>query len=100
MSKEHHSQPPDWAEPVWHLYVVECENRGGLQTALKEARILTGVHYPIPLHQQPCYSDEVAISLPVTEHKAGRILSLPMFPELRPEQIERVSDAIAAFQQP
>jgi dTDP-4-amino-4,6-dideoxygalactose transaminase len=88
---------PDWAEPIWHLYVVESENRKALQEALRSAAIETGIHYPVPLHRQPCYSALASSPLPVTEHKAGRILSLPMFAELTTPQMERVAAAVAAF---
>lgn len=87
-----------WAEPIWHLYVIEVPNREGLQKALKAEQIETGVHYPIPLHRQPCYQDFQSVSLPVTEYKVGAILSLPMFAELKSEQIERVVEAIIRFQ--
>lgn len=85
---------------VFHLYVIEVEHRDRVATALRERGIATGIHYPIPIHLQPAYAD-LAIprgSFPRTERSAGRVLSLPMFPELTEEQIELVTDALASLQ--
>ncbi len=85
---------PD-AEPVWHLYVVRVSNRDEFQTRLKELGIATGVHYPLPLHQQPAYA-HLGIpegAYPVSEKLAGEIVSLPMFAELTPEQVEFVTQS-------
>jgi len=87
---------PSWAEPIWHLYVVECGDRRALQETLRSASIDTGIHYPVPLHRQRCYSSIPSGALPVTDRKAERILSLPMFPELTSRQIERVAEVVAA----
>ncbi len=81
---------------VYHLYVVEMENRAGVQRVLKERGIATGIHYPVPIHLQPAYAD---LNLgrgafPRTERAAERILSLPMFPELTEAQIDLVVGAI------
>jgi dTDP-4-amino-4,6-dideoxygalactose transaminase len=63
---------------------------------LKDKGIEAGIHYPIPVHRQPVYLKlgYGDVSLPITEKAATEILSLPMYPELRPEQIEYVADAI------
>lgn len=91
-------ETPEWAEPIWHLYVIEIPDRTGLQKALKAQQIDSGIHYPIPLHKQPCYPEYQNFSLPVTEYKAATILSLPMFPELTSAQIDQVVEALATFQ--
>jgi dTDP-4-amino-4,6-dideoxygalactose transaminase len=85
------------AEPVWHLFVVRVSDRAGLQTALKQDGIATGVHYPVPLQQQPAYEDFgiARDSLPVTELVAGRVVSLPMYPELSSAQLETIVNAIS-----
>lgn len=85
------------AEPVWHLFVVRVSDRAGLQAALKQEGIATGVHYPVPLHRQPAYEDlgVPRESLPVTELVAGRVVSLPMYPELTPAQMETIVNAIS-----
>jgi dTDP-4-amino-4,6-dideoxygalactose transaminase len=86
-------------EHVWHLYVVETDNRADLQGYLKERGISTGIHYPIPVHLQPAYADlgYRSGSFPVTEAAAPRILSLPMFPELQADAARRVVDAMRVF---
>jgi len=87
---------PDYAESVYHLYVVRSRGRGELQGHLREAGISTGIHYPAPIHLQPAYQDlgYERGSFPVTEEYAGQILSLPMYPELASGSIARVADAI------
>ncbi len=83
---------------VYHLYVIEVENRTHVQEVLSGRGIATGIHYPIPIHLQPAYADLQlgAGSFPRTESSAKRILSLPLFPELTEEQIDRVVGAIEA----
>lgn len=86
--------PSNRAEPVYHLYVVECSNREEVQSSLAAAGIDTGVHYPVPLHQQPSFAPDCAgLSLPVTERIAGRILSLPICADLSDAEQDRVIDA-------
>jgi len=83
---------------VYHLYVIEVENRAQLQAQLGERGIATGIHYPIPIHLQPAYAD-LGLgrgSYERAEHGADRVLSLPMFPELTPEQIDAVVNALAS----
>jgi dTDP-4-amino-4,6-dideoxygalactose transaminase len=83
---------------VYHLYVIEVENRDEVQASLAQRGIATGIHYPIPIHLQPAYAD-LGLgpgSFERAERSAPRLLSLPMFPELSGEQIDRVVDALAA----
>jgi dTDP-4-amino-4,6-dideoxygalactose transaminase len=89
----------DYAEPVWHLYVIEVDDRDELQTYLGERGIGTGIHYPIPIHLQPAYRDLGYLrgDFPIAEQAAGRILSLPMYPELQQTAVEEVAGAVAAF---
>jgi dTDP-4-amino-4,6-dideoxygalactose transaminase len=87
----------EWATPVYHLYVVEADSRDALRVALDKSGIGTGVHYPLPSHLQPACADLGlgAGALPVTETLAGRIVSLPMYPELPIEQVERVAQTVS-----
>lgn len=86
-----------YAEAVWHLFVIRVPERERLQSLLKEDGIATGVHYPVPLHLQPAYDHRCgSVKLPATERAAREVLSLPMYPELRPEQIEVVCNAVTA----
>jgi dTDP-4-amino-4,6-dideoxygalactose transaminase len=83
---------------VYHLYVVKVADRDRVRETLAERRIESGIHYPVPIHLQPAYADlgYRAGTFPRTEASAARILSLPMFPEITPAQIERVVDALGA----
>ncbi|MGD1018512.1 MAG: DegT/DnrJ/EryC1/StrS family aminotransferase [Verrucomicrobiia bacterium] len=89
--------PPD-SEPVWHCYVIECDNRDRVRAALNDAGIDTSVNYPLPLHLQPVYRSlgYHRGNLPVAERLCERCLSLPMYPELTHEQIDAVVHALRA----
>jgi dTDP-3-amino-3,4,6-trideoxy-alpha-D-glucose transaminase len=84
------------AEHVFHLYVVQLENRELVQAHLRAQGIGTGIHYPIPIHlQEACtHLGYRRGQFPVTEAAAQRILSLPMFAELTEEQIELVTTSL------
>jgi dTDP-4-amino-4,6-dideoxygalactose transaminase len=90
---------PSWSRPVHHLYVVRVSDRDGLQKHLADARIDTGIHYPIPLHLQKAYE---ALGFkkgdfPVTEKAASEILSLPMYPHLQAAAQSHVVRKIQEF---
>ncbi|MCD6386003.1 DegT/DnrJ/EryC1/StrS family aminotransferase [Candidatus Sumerlaeota bacterium] len=92
--------PAEKFHHVYHLYVIQCDNRDELQKALESEGIATGIHYPIPLHLQPCFQDLPGAGkghFPVTEKIASRILSLPMFPELTDTQQDRIAETIRKF---
>jgi dTDP-4-amino-4,6-dideoxygalactose transaminase len=84
---------------VFHLYVVRSLRRDALQRYLGEHEVQTGIHYPIPVHLLPAYADlgYVAGDFPITERVASEILSLPMYPELRPEEQARVAELVKEF---
>ena len=88
-----------YAEPVYHLYVIRVANRDGLQTHLRSQDIDAGIHYPVPIHLQPAYSDlgYRRGSFPVAERCADQILSLPMYPELPESHCERVAQAVVRW---
>ena len=85
---------------VWHQYVIRCTdgNRDAIADGLRERGVQTLVHYPVPIHRQPAYAARgLAVgALPETERAAREVLSLPMFPQLVPETLDRVRDALAA----
>ncbi|MFZ2491599.1 MAG: DegT/DnrJ/EryC1/StrS family aminotransferase [Thermoanaerobaculia bacterium] len=83
-------------EPVYHLYVIESESRDQLQQHLTGKGVNTLVHYPVPVHRQPAYATPA--NLPHTDRAAERVLSLPMYPELPPEDVDTVIRAVAEFQ--
>jgi dTDP-4-amino-4,6-dideoxygalactose transaminase len=89
---------PYWSRPVWHLYVVRVADRDRIQQELSAVGIGSGIHYPIPIHLMPAYA-HLGFShgdFPLTEQAASEVLSLPMHPELSPEQQRRV---VAALEQ-
>ena len=90
---------PDWAEPVWHLFVIRSRRRDDLAQYLAERGIETLIHYPIPPHLQRAYADThiQRESLPVAEQLAAEILSLPIGPHLTTENIDQVVDAVDSF---
>ena len=81
-----------------HLAVLETDDRDALRAHLEAAYVRTEVHYPVPDHRQPAFARSAGdASLPVTEALTTRVLSVPVFPELRDEEISRVGEALAAF---
>ncbi len=83
---------PETSRAVYHLYVVRVQDRVGLQKHLADVKIDSGIHYPVPLHQQKAYAHlgYKTGDFPVTEKIAPEIVSLPMFPQLTSEQQARV----------
>jgi dTDP-4-amino-4,6-dideoxygalactose transaminase len=91
--------PQAGAESVWHLFVIESGQRDALQTHLASQGVQTVIHYPIPPHRQGCYKGtHGALSLPLAEQLAQRVLSLPMFPGLSDDEQHHVANAIRTFQ--
>jgi len=81
---------------VYHVYAIRSRDRTMLQESLAAQGIQTGLHYPIPVHLQPAYADlgYRRGDFPVSELAAQQVLSLPMYPELTPAQIDTVTEAI------
>ena len=81
---------------VYHVYAIELADRDDVQKALHTAGVSTSIHYPVPVHLQKAYSclGYRRGDLPVTENLAGRLLSVPIYPELRQEQIAEVVSAL------
>ena len=90
---------PEWSRSVYHLYVIRVQDREGLQKHLAEAKISTGIHYPVALHLQHAYKQlgYKQGDFPVAEKVASEILSLPMYPQLEPRDQTRVVQAILEF---
>ncbi len=87
---------------VFHLYVIQTDHRDALQAFLQEQQITCGLHYPVPLHQQPCFAPWLPnppAPLPHAEALAQRGLSLPLFPGITVQQQEQVAIAIGQFYQ-
>jgi dTDP-4-amino-4,6-dideoxygalactose transaminase len=97
---EHLAVPPaaEYGVHVYHLYVVRVPERDRILQALAQRGIACGIHYPKPVHLQGAYrSLGLGLgSFPVAERCAGEFLSLPMFPELTPTQVETVARELKA----
>ena len=78
---------------VYHLAVARVPDRARVQRQLTAMGIQTGIHYPVPCHRQPAYLRFAAGPLPVSETACAEVLSLPMFPHLRDDQVTRVCEA-------
>ena len=79
---------------VWHLFVVKTKNRDSLQKYLKDNKIQTLIHYPIPPHKQQAYKELANYSLPITEDIHKKVLSLPMGPTLTKNELEYIVEVI------
>ena len=88
---------PDWAEPVWHLYVARSPERDALQKRLTELGVGTLIHYPIPPHMQPAYSDLGLLpeTLPLARELSAEVLSLPMGPHITETGIGSILNSIS-----
>lgn len=89
------------AQHVYHQYVVRSSNRDAFREHLRRNRIQTAVHYPQPIHAQPAYRDRLPIyggCLSHTEKACNEIVSLPCFPELTDQEVEKVAKCILTFQ--
>ncbi len=86
-------------EHVYHLYVIQTDQREALMDFLNERSIQTLIHYPVPAHRQDAYNylNYQKGSLPATEHAVERILSLPMYPGLTDDQVDFVIESICEF---
>lgn len=94
-----HPEQREGCEAVFHLYAVRSRERDALREHLTRAGIGTGIHYPVPCHAQPALRDRPHRCGPmkVTEEACAELLSLPIYPELRDEQIELVAGCVRDF---
>lgn len=88
---------PDYAEPVWHLYVIRSRAREALKEYLQQQGVATVIHYPIPPHMQDCYREFGGLDLPLSEVLAQEVLSLPMSPCVGASQVNVVVSAVNSF---
>ena len=91
---------PAGSDHVFHQYTIRVARRDALQQFLAERKIGSTVYYPVPLHHQPLYSPlgHKSGDFPESERAAQEALSLPLYPELKSDQVARVASAIAEFQ--
>jgi len=85
-------QVPEWAEPVWHLFVVRHAQRDAFAQRLADAGVGTLIHYPLPPHRQAAYAEAgfAAEAFPLASRMADEVLSLPIGPHLPPTSIEPI----------
>lgn len=90
---------PEWADSVYHLFVVTADQRDGLMKHLNAQNIFPGLHYPVPCHLQKAYAhlSYKKGDCPNAEYLAEHCLSLPVFAELKSEELNRVVDALNQF---
>ncbi|MFS2190301.1 DegT/DnrJ/EryC1/StrS family aminotransferase [Mucilaginibacter sp. Mucisp84] len=82
---------------VWHLFVVRTDTRGHLQQYLTDKGIQTVIHYPIPPHQQEAYKEWNHLSYPLSEMIHREVLSLPLSPVLKPEEVDYIIESINEY---
>uniref|UniRef100_UPI0026140F59 DegT/DnrJ/EryC1/StrS family aminotransferase n=1 Tax=Clostridium sp. TaxID=1506 RepID=UPI0026140F59 len=82
----------DYNEHVYHMYILQSENREEVLEKLKKAGIATGVYYPVPLHLQKVYKSlgYKEGDMPVSEYLSHRTFAIPVYPELRKEQVDYI----------
>ena len=90
---------PEWSEPVWHLYIVQHQQRDALQKALSNDDIGTLIHYPTAPHLQKAYAQAgwAQCAFPLAEQLAGRVLSLPIGPNIASAEVDMVIQSCRKF---
>jgi dTDP-4-amino-4,6-dideoxygalactose transaminase len=86
----------DGRSHTWHQFVVRTPQRDELKLHLEKKDILCGILYPVPVHRQPAYQD-AGLHLPQTEQACAEVLSLPLHPGLKTEDIARVVREVRGF---
>lgn len=88
---------PDYADPVWHLYVIRSKQRDKLKAHLEQQGVASVIHYPIPPHRQNCYFEYASLSMPIAETLAAEVLSLPISPYMGEAEVKQVTSALMTF---
>lgn len=98
-SKIKMQQQPEWADSIYHLFVITCDQKDALVKHLTDNDINPGFHYPVPCHLQKAYAhlNYRQGDFPNSEYLAAHCISLPMFAELSNEDVEKVIEAINKF---
>lgn len=93
-------QEAEYAESVYHLYMIQVKNRDSFRTYMEKKGIATGIYYPVPLHLQEVYQDlgYKEGDLPICEQIASRAVAIPLYPELTEDQIKYIAESINAWQ--
>jgi dTDP-4-amino-4,6-dideoxygalactose transaminase len=90
---------PEWAEPVWHLFVIRHLERLNLEQHLVRSGIGTLIHYPVPPHGAGAYSEESWLinKFPIVEKMSKEVLSLPMYPHMTQLEVDTVIKAVLEY---
>ena len=88
---------PDYADPVWHLFVIRHQSRDSLLEWLKKSGIETGIHYPVAVHKLKCYEEYNKYKLPLSESLAETVLSLPISSSNTEDEIKRVAETVIQY---
>ena len=89
--------PPEPGRCVWHVFPVRCRNRDAFQQYLSGRGVQTVIHYPIPPHRQPAYTEWHELKLPITEKIHNEIISLPISPVMNDSDIDAVVDVVNKY---
>ncbi|MBS5795347.1 MAG: DegT/DnrJ/EryC1/StrS family aminotransferase [Dysgonomonas mossii] len=87
----------DWDSHVFHLFVLRCKDREELQQYLSQNSIQTQIHYPYAIHKQPAYAELNHLHLPVSELLQDEVLSLPLYPSLREDELVKIIKTLNSF---
>lgn len=89
----------EWAKHAYHLYVIRTKHRNMLKKYLEKQGISTGIHYPLPVHRQPCISEHIdpIVDLIETDKVVEEVLSIPMHPQLKKNEIKYITRKIKNF---
>ncbi|MFT3742526.1 MAG: DegT/DnrJ/EryC1/StrS family aminotransferase [Gammaproteobacteria bacterium] len=94
----HLPKVPNWADPVWHLFVLRVSERQHFQQWMEQNQVQTLIHYPIPPHRQAAYRAMNTLSFPISEQIHETIISLPIGPHLSPTAVQKIMSVIKAYQ--
>jgi len=89
--------PPRCEGSVYHHYAVRTSRRDALRRSLADQGIATGVHYPHAIPEEPAFQQFRTVPTPTSERSCREVVSLPLFPEMTAEEVERVAAAVRAF---
>lgn len=84
----------DWDSHVFHLFVIRCQERAKVQQYLSNNGIQTQIHYPYAIHRQQAYGELSYLSLPVSEQLQDEVLSLPLYPSLTKEELNKIVNTL------
>ena len=90
-------EQPEFQESAWHLFVIRCRDRDELQQFLTHSDIGTLIHYPLPPHQQKAYLEYNDYDLPIASLLSSQLLSLPLHPHLKEDEVHACIDAVREF---